>query len=263
MNPYYFGTHERRLFGIHEAAQRSVISRGVVLCHPWGGEYIHAYRAMRQLSKMLSANGIHTLRFDYFGTGDSDGETSVGDFSGWEADIESAIGELKEAAGATRISLIGLRLGATLAANVAVRVGAEINSLVLWDPVVSGVEYLAEVQRAARTGWLRPRSGLVAPAHQRRGHEAMGLRLTETDAAALRRIDLAAVAPALPDRTLLVASQPLGSHASFQRALDQRQPPLAIEHIDSPPGWIEWPVDHPLAGTVPVKVLQRIVEWLT
>ena len=45
-------------------------------------------------------------------------------------------------------------------------------------------------------------------------------------------------------------------------ALDRRQAPFAIEHIDCPAGWIEWPVYHPLAGTVPVKILQRIVEWL-
>ena len=41
MNPYYFGSRDRRLFGIHEAAQRSSASRGVVLCHPWGPEYIY------------------------------------------------------------------------------------------------------------------------------------------------------------------------------------------------------------------------------
>ncbi len=262
MNPYYFGTHDRRLFGIHEAAQRSLASRGVVLCHPWGNEYIHAYRAMRQLAKMLSASGIHTLRFDYFGTGESDGDTTIGDLNGWEADIQAAIQELKDTTESPTVSLVGLRLGATLAANVAVRAGAEVSSLVLWDPVVSGVEYLAEMQRAARTGWLRPRSAPARPAHRGRGHEIMGFPLTEPVAAALTRIDLAALAPALPQRTLVVVSEPLASHASFQRALDQRQPPLAIEHIDSPPGWIEWPIDHPMAGTVPVKVLQRIVEWL-
>jgi uncharacterized protein len=262
MNPYYFGTHDRRLFGIYEAAQRSLASHGVVLCHPWGAEYIHAYRAMRQLAKMLTVNGIHTLRFDYFATGDSDGDAEMGDLDAWQYDIQSAIKELKDTTEVARVSLVGLRLGATLAAKVAVRMGEEVTSLVLWDPVVSGVEYLTEIQRAARTGWWQPRSAMARPEHQGQAHEIMGFPLTESVAAALERIDLAALAPALPLRTLVVASQPLGSHANFQRSLDQRQVQLAIEHIDSPPGWIEWPVDHPLSGTVPVKVLQRIVEWL-
>jgi pimeloyl-ACP methyl ester carboxylesterase len=262
MNPFYFGTHERQLLGIYEAARRSKASRAVVLCHPWGAEYIHAYRAIRQLAKMLTVNGIHTLRFDYFGTGDSAGDTTAGDPSGWETDIQSAIEELKDTTRATRVSLVGLRLGATLAANVAVRMGAVVDSLVLWDPIVSGADYLTELHHAARTGWFLPRRAVARPADQGGGHEIMGFPLTAAVAAAIRRIDLAALAPALPHRTLVVVSQPLGSHTSLQIALDQRPAPLAIEHIESPPGWIEWPIHHPLAGTVPVKVLQRIVEWL-
>jgi pimeloyl-ACP methyl ester carboxylesterase len=262
MNPFYFGTQDRRLFGLYEAARSAKASRAVLLCHPWGNEYIHAYRAMRQLAKMLTVNGIHTLRFDYFGTGESAGDTTAGDLGGWETDIRSAIEELKDTTGVTRVSLVGLRLGAALAANVAVQAGTEVNSLVLWDPVVSGVEYLTEVHHAARRGWLLTKGAVARPANQGGGHEIMGFPLTEAGAASIRRIDLAALAPALPERTLMVVSTPLDSHERLQRALEQRRAPLAIERIDSLPGWIEWPIYHPLAGTVPVKVLQRIVEWL-
>jgi pimeloyl-ACP methyl ester carboxylesterase len=263
MTPFFFGAPERRLLGIYEAARHAKVSRAVVLCHPWGAEYIHAYRAMRQLAKMLTSDGIHTLRFDYFGTGDSAGDTTAGDLSGWETDIQSAIEELKDTTGSRRVSLVGLRLGATLAANVAMRVGAEVDALVLWDPVVSGPEYLAEVYNAAAgRGWLFPRPAEARPADRGGGHEIMGFPLIESVAAEVKRIDLVAQAPALPHHTLVVTSQRLGSHACFQRALAQRPARLAIEHIDCPPGWIEWPRHHPLAGTVPIKVLQRIVEWL-
>ena len=61
------------------------------------------------------------------------------------------------------------------------------------------------------------------------------------------------------DRT---AERRLLAHERFQRALVQQNRPLVLEHIDSPLAWIEWPVDHPQAGAMPVKVLQRIVEWL-
>lgn len=262
MNPFYFGTNERRLLGVYEAARRSKASRAVVLCHPWGGEYIHAYRAMRQLAKMLTANDIHTLRFDYFGTGDSAGSTTAGDIRGWEIDIQSAIEELQDTTGVARVSLVGLRLGATLAANVAVRMSPLVNSLVLWDPVASGAEYLTELHRGARGGWFLLKSAVARPAADGGGHEIMGFPLTESVTEDIRRIDLAALAPALPQRTLVVVSQPLRSHESLRRALDRRQAPITIEHIDCPAGWIEWPIYHPLAGTVPVKILQRIAEWL-
>ena len=222
-----------------------------MLCHPWGAEYIHAYRAMRQLAKMLAANGIHTLRFDYFGTGDSAGSTTAGDLGGWQTDIQSAIEELKDTTGAARVSLVGLRLGATLAANVAARAGSAVNSLVLWDPVVSGAEYLAELFHASRRGWLRLKSPATLPAEEGGGHEIMGFPLTELMAKDVRLLDLAALAPALPQRTLVVVSQRVASHGRLQRALDHRPTPLAIEDFDSPPGWVEWPMHHPLAGTVP------------
>jgi len=226
MSPFYFGTAERRLFGIYEAARRSPVKGAAVLCYPWGPEYIHAHRSLRQLSNMLTAAGIHTLRFDYFGTGDSAGDSTAGDLDGWETDIHSAIEELTDTTGATQISLVGLRLGATLAANVAARLGAAVNSLVLWDPVVSGSEYLTEMHHSARTGWLLPKSATARPADQGGGHEILGFPLTKSLAAAVKRIDLAATAAALPGRTLMVVSQPLRSHESLERALGQRPAPL-------------------------------------
>jgi hypothetical protein len=68
--------------------------------------------------------------------------------------------------------------------------------------------------------------------------------------------------PTLPTRSLIVVSQPLASHAVLQRALDQSAGQHAIERIACHPPWIELPLGHPLAGTAPVRVLQRIVEWL-
>jgi pimeloyl-ACP methyl ester carboxylesterase len=261
LNCFYFGDHDRRLLGIYEPARHGKAKRAVVLCHPWGAEYIHGYRAMRQLAKMLAADGIHTLRFDYFGTGDSAGRTTAGDVSGWQTDIQSAIEELKDTTGAPKVSLVGLRLGATLAANVAAQAGSAVHSLVLWDPVVSGAEYLAELYHASRRGWLRLKSPATLSAEEGGGHEIMGFPLTESMAKDVRLLDLAALAPALPQRTLVVVSHRVASLGRLRRALDHRPTPLAIEDFDSPPGWVEWPMHHPLAGTVPVKILQRIVEW--
>ena len=73
------------------------------------------------LLEQLAAQGWHVLRFDYFGTGDSAGEFDEADLTGWEADIEQALDELLDMAGARKVALVGLRLGATLAARVAAR----------------------------------------------------------------------------------------------------------------------------------------------
>jgi pimeloyl-ACP methyl ester carboxylesterase len=264
MNPFYFGTGERRLFGIYEAAQRLPARRAVLLCHPWGPDYVHAYRAQRQLAKMLTAAGMHVMRFDYYGTGDSAGETTAGDPDSWTTDIGAALEELQDTTETTRISVVGLRLGAVLAAQAAARSAARsdiaIESLVLWDPVIRGTEYLAELHAAGGGGrwWRKPAPR--RPAADGGGHEIMGFPLTDRMAAGIRGIDLAALAPDLPARTLVVTSQ----SASAKVAAVARPPlgPLAVESIADEPAWIEWPIGHPLSGTVPVKVLQRIVEWL-
>src|SRR5580692_5054377 len=110
MTPFFFGTSERRLFGIYEPAGGGATSqRAAILCYPWGSEYLHAHRTLRLLALRLSRVGFHTLRFDYYGTGDSGGEPTDTDLTGWEADLETAIAELMEITGLARVTVIGLR----------------------------------------------------------------------------------------------------------------------------------------------------------
>jgi uncharacterized protein len=139
VNPFFFGTSQRRLFGIHSpAASRAGKSRAAVLCQPWGDEYIYAHRPLRQLAVRLSLAGFHTLRFDYFGTGDSAGEAFDTNVTGMQSDVLTAIETLKDLAAAEKVSLIGLRAGANVAAGAAASSPAEIEALVLWDPILTG-----------------------------------------------------------------------------------------------------------------------------
>lgn len=136
MTPFHFGSLERRLFGVYDPAHNvGRALRAAVVCYPSGDEQIHAHRTLRQLAARMSQTGIHVLRFDYYGTGDSYGETSDGDTAGWCSDIETAIAELKDMTGAAKVSLVGLRLGANLAAHVAATRPDDIDKLVLWEPL--------------------------------------------------------------------------------------------------------------------------------
>jgi pimeloyl-ACP methyl ester carboxylesterase len=138
MTPLFFGNSERRLFGIYDPpAKSNGPARAAVLCCPGGDEQVHAYRTLRQLASRISQGGRHVLRFDYYGTGDSAGPTVANDIAGWCDDIETAIAEIKDLAGAPKVSLVGLRLGANLAAQVAARSPESVDSLVLWEPIPS------------------------------------------------------------------------------------------------------------------------------
>src|SRR5256885_16263297 len=73
--PLYFGPATARLFGLHDAPRTDAGREGsVVLCYPYGRDYMSAFRAYRTLALRLARAGFHVLRFDYRGTGDSAGD---------------------------------------------------------------------------------------------------------------------------------------------------------------------------------------------
>jgi pimeloyl-ACP methyl ester carboxylesterase len=250
MNPFFFGTRQRKLFGLYTpACAGGASARAAVLCAPWGQEYLRAHRSMRHLGDLLTRAHVHVLRFDYFGTGDSSGELEDAELGGWQSDIGLAIDELKDTTGVAQVGLVGLRLGATLAAAVASARPDDIERLVLWDPVVDGREYVGELSRAA-SGTSETDGTL----------EVLGFPLTERMARELGATDLLEVAPALPERTLVIASQPLASHRALRGKLTSRAGgPVAYEEIPAAPAWLE--ERNIGVGAIPVPVLQRIVQW--
>ena len=146
LQPYFFGNSASQLLGIYHPPNTGDLNdKGVLLCYPIGHEYMRIHFTFRRLAQMLSDAGCHVLRFDYFGIGDSAGESRDGDVNLWKADINSAYLELQEISGVKRISLVGVRFGATLAA-LASSNGLHVNELVLWDPVVIGQKYIEELR---------------------------------------------------------------------------------------------------------------------
>ena len=262
MTPLFFGRGNRRLFGAYAPAPaRSAGNRAFVLCPPWGQEYLRAHRSLRQLATMLSAAGCNVLRFDYFGTGDSSGDMAQADLRGWVSDIGSAIEEVRDMTGATRVGLVGLRLGAALASMAAAGQPRGIDSLVLWDPVVCGRDYLRELLGSeiwSPRGMVKPPE---RPAVSGGGHEIHGFPMTTAMATEVASIELPPLAQKLPAKTLVLASRPDPSLDSLRRALDQRpQGAAPVEEIPCPPAWME---DRDTgAGAIPVKLLQRVVQWL-
>ncbi len=100
------------------------------------------------MAEALAYRGIATLRFDWFGTGDSaGGDINNGEHNdlghSWPANVRDAVRFMKRACGLERISVIGFRAGALLA--VEGLIGEEIENLVLWAPVVSGRAFTREL----------------------------------------------------------------------------------------------------------------------
>ena len=138
----WFGPSERPLFArLHQPA--GGVARGaVVLCPPFGLESWKASRAYQVLGAQLASEGFAVLHIDYDGTGDSSGTDDDPErVEAWRRSVSDAV-DLMRVGGARHVSLVGMRLGATLAASVSVDCKPDL--LVLWDPCDSGRSYLRE-----------------------------------------------------------------------------------------------------------------------
>ncbi|MEP7209271.1 MAG: hypothetical protein ABI740_00410 [Alphaproteobacteria bacterium] len=214
---------------------------------------------MRQLAILLAEAGIHSLRFDYYATGDSAGEDAEGDIAGWRQDILTATEELTSLAGVTRITAVGLRLGATLAAQASVDLGKTIESLVLWDPITEGSGYIEELYAECRAQPIVKREPVPRSTSDGGGFEILGFPLTARIGRELEGLSLAAIARDISCPVRAVVSGPEAA-VELSRAALKPVSSLTIEQIETPPIWFEdWPRN---SGVVPIKILQQIVQWV-
>jgi exosortase A-associated hydrolase 2 len=116
--------------------------RALVFCHPFAEEKKCAHRAMVEAARGCAEAGWTVLRFDLRGCGDSPGSFADYDLDDWRQDIASAADYAREATGSDHVGLLGLRLGAALAASVAEQ-RPDTTCLALWEPVTDGGRYLS------------------------------------------------------------------------------------------------------------------------
>jgi uncharacterized protein len=234
MQPFYFGSSQKQLFGIYHAPEsQPARASGVVLCHPLGHEYLRAHRAFRNLAVSLAGHGFHVLRFDYFGSGDSGGDPEDTTIAQCRADLDAAIDELKDTSGVTKVSLIGLRFGATLATFAAAR-RRDVERLVLWDPVLDGEAYIREL-RALQHNWLVDRLGTADAAADET--ELIGFALTDATRAELEATSLSGSLPLRARSVALMLSEDRPSYRTLATALGEDGRSVACTVVAESSDW--------------------------
>ncbi len=248
--PLWFGPEDRPLFGWFHAPADATARAGVVICPPIARDYLHAHYALRRVARQLEARGVAVVRFDYDGTGDSAGGRDDPDrVRAWLASIHEAIGVVR-AAGCSTVALVGMRLGATLAAVAAAEAGG-VDLLVLWDPCISGRAYLREQQALAAL--------TLAPSVPRQDGavEVPGLLLGAATVRDLKRLDLRAL-PGAPAARVLALTRP---DREGDRDALERVPADAIEILDAPDQAELMDVGSPYQ-VLPEASIDRVTEWL-
>jgi len=236
MHPCYFGDADRPLFGVYHppVSQRWPVS-AVLCCPPVGQEYMRVHRDLVRLARRLSSTGHHVLRFDYYGTGDSSGETGEGHAGQWRRDVRVAADELKDLSGAERVSAVGMRFGAILALD-AMRDEDGVADLVLWDPVVSGGEYLRELESLHERLREAYRRSHVTPDEASRD-DLVGFPFPAQLRASIREAGSLLEARFRAARVLVIASEPRPDYERLCNAIGEQDIAVDYRHEPSPTHW--------------------------
>ena len=225
---------------------------GVVVCPPIGFDYYLAHYALRRLAEELADAGLCAVRFDYDGTGDSLGGSGDADrVRAWLTSVASARDCLRRA-GLDRISLVGLRFGATLATASAAR-DPGVDQLVLWDPIASGRSFLVEHHAVSVLT-------LGVPARSADGSvEIPGTVFDATTVRSLHGLTVGGGAAPLARRVLVLTRH--------DRPVDRAalQPVTADERVDREEavGQAAFLDRTPPNQRLPVDATRRIVDWLS
>ena len=253
----FFGSSEDQLYGVHHPPRgRAAGDVAVLLCPPFGHESMAAHGSLQQLARRIADAGSHAMRFDFYGTGDSAGEIEDATWERWVADVETAARELRDVSSCSRVCVVGLRLGATLAAIA----GAGFDSCVLWEPVVSGRDYLAELEGVHRD-WLRSPFVRRRPVHDDGGPQVLGYRLPQVLQRSIADVDLRELSVAPADRVLIMQNTEGGELDGF---FDHMRALVPAVHHERAPADCPWMGEFGAAIALPpVHVLRLIADWIT
>jgi pimeloyl-ACP methyl ester carboxylesterase len=257
VQPFFFGSSAEQLFGVYhppDAARGR--PRAVVLAHPLGHEYLRAHRAFRNLAAALAGNGWHVLRFDYLGSGDSCGDGERTTVAQCLADLDAAIDEIEDISGATRASIVGLRLGATFA-EIAAQRRDDIERVVLWDPILDGGAYLEALARL-QADWLADRLGPAAvPVTD---EEVIGFPLTDAGRAELAGLTLTPHARSEAPAALLYVSEDVPAYRALRDGMSVSRRTVTYDVIAGAGAWDDVEQVHQVL--LPHAMVRRIAASL-
>jgi uncharacterized protein len=123
---------------------------GVVFFHGFTGDRMESHWLFVKCARALEKEGIASLRFDFFGSGESDGTFADATLEGEISDAKAAVEFFRKQKGIDRqrIGLLGLSLGGAIAALLAAPIRAR--ALVLWSALAYPHELRALSERVTR-----------------------------------------------------------------------------------------------------------------
>ncbi len=232
--PQFLTAADRQIFSLHYPAGLQGRNETIIICPPAPQEIMRSQAGLGQLARQLQGDGFHVIRFDYSGTGDSEGYAEQISLDHWLMDLLSVYGWAQFHLRTQKISLLGLRLGAPLAIRASQQVNVE--RLVLWDPIIDGLNYLYDMEKAHSRQFQMNSSEPPFPSFRYSDEQCLGFPWTSNWRAELAAISQSTLHPkAKKTHFILSATDPLVRDTCL---LWQNHGLLAdIQHIAEPLHW--------------------------
>ena len=131
--PVTFKSDDKQLVGILHRPQKKCY-KGIILCHGLGGNKTERRRLFVEAARKFTRVGYTTLRFDFYGSGDSEGDFSETTITTQIQNLKDAIGFLYSE-GCEKICVLGLSLGAAVA--ILTLVHKPVDALITWSAVAN------------------------------------------------------------------------------------------------------------------------------
>jgi pimeloyl-ACP methyl ester carboxylesterase len=125
--------------------------RLVVVVPPLFEELSRTRKVLVNVSRSLAKAGVDVVRFDYYGTGLSEGDFANFTLERAYADLERVIDRF-HAPGMPRPGLLGLRFGGWVATSPRLR--ERVGTVVVWEPIVDLRAHLREMLRIEVTNQM-------------------------------------------------------------------------------------------------------------
>lgn len=254
--PFWINNTSNAIFcWIHIPKNHLISNEAIIVCNPLGYEYSHAHRTIRHLCDAIAQSGNICLRFDYHGTGNSCSDLFSADLiNEFINNIDQASHHLIEQYNIEKISLLGLRLGATLAAEYCRK--HQIENLILWCPFIKGKTYVREAKALEKLASHKEKALNANKSYIDSG----GFILTEESSNKLASIDLTKQNYLVNNKILIIDRDDLPTNDNLSRAIKENSNIEAEHHIMS--HYLSMMAE-PQATEIPKKTINYITTWFS
>ncbi len=177
-----FENHDQRLWGMLHLPHGAGPHPAVLLLHGLTASRIESHRFFVHLARALAARGIAALRFDFRGSGDSEGEfqdmTAPGELSDAKAGLNWMVAH--PALDSARLGVAGVSLGGMIAAQLAGRNPSLIRSLALLAALADPALFAAAAQQTAGQSSESPLEALARDGYYLLWDYPLGMGFVQT-----------------------------------------------------------------------------------